>query len=74
MAADEGRLDNGRACVGGTCASAAPPVSPDDPDLVAYWRFDEGTGFTVHDVTCAACLRRHCLVSSSIILASCSVV
>ncbi len=53
MAADEGRLDDGRACVGGTCASAAPRVSPDDPDLVAYWRFDEGTGFTVHDVTCA---------------------
>ena len=26
-------------------------VSNDDPDLVAYWTFDEGRGYVVHDVT-----------------------
>ena len=28
-----------------------PGVSKDDPDLVAYWTFDEGKGYVVHDVT-----------------------
>lgn len=28
-----------------------PGVSPDHPDLVAYWKFDEGSGYTVKDVT-----------------------
>ena len=26
-------------------------VSNDDPDLVAYWTFDEGRGYIVHDAT-----------------------
>ena len=26
-------------------------VSNDDPNLVAYWTFDEGRGYVVHDVT-----------------------
>lgn len=26
-------------------------VSNDDPELVAYWTFDEGRGYVVHDVT-----------------------
>ncbi len=26
-------------------------ISNDDPDLVAYWTFDEGRGYVVHDVT-----------------------
>lgn len=29
----------------------APGVDPHDPDLVAYWNFDEGEGWTVHDIT-----------------------
>lgn len=27
------------------------PISLDDPDLVAYWTFDEGQGYRVKDVT-----------------------
>ena len=70
MAADEGRLDIRRACGGGTCADVVPPVSPDDPDLVAYWRFDEGTGFTVHDVTCVIPWCRSCFMVYSVRLAA----
>eukprot|EP00887_Chlorella_sp_A99_P000397 scaffold13.g397.t1 len=29
----------------------APAVDPQDPDLVAYWTFDEGAGYTVKDIT-----------------------
>jgi hypothetical protein len=29
----------------------ARAVSKDDPDLVAYWTFDEGEGYIVKDVT-----------------------
>ena len=61
MTADKGRLDTTHTCIGGACRQAPLPVSLDDVDLVAYWRFDEGTGFTVHDVTCATpaiCLLR----------------
>lgn len=28
-----------------------PGINPSDPDLVAYWTFDEGKGYTVRDVT-----------------------
>lgn len=31
--------------------STGSGVSNDDPDLVAYWTFDEGRGYVVHDVT-----------------------
>lgn len=33
----------------GTAGDAA--VSDHDPDLVAYWKFDEGAGFLVKDST-----------------------
>lgn len=33
---------------GGGCTAK---INPSDPDLVAYWTFDEGEGFAVHDVT-----------------------
>ncbi len=26
-------------------------IRNDDPDLVAYWTFDEGKGYVVHDAT-----------------------
>ncbi len=29
----------------------SPGVDPGHPDLVAYWKFDEGKGYVVHDVT-----------------------
>ena len=31
--------------------STGSGVSNNDPDLVAYWTFDEGRGYVVHDVT-----------------------
>ena len=31
--------------------STGSGVRNDDPDLVAYWTFDEGRGYVVHDVT-----------------------
>ncbi|KAL4421057.1 hypothetical protein ABPG77_001352 [Micractinium sp. CCAP 211/92] len=36
---------------GATGQPAGPGVDPRDPDLVAYWNFDEGKGWRVHDVT-----------------------
>ncbi|KAL4422517.1 hypothetical protein ABPG75_008714 [Micractinium tetrahymenae] len=36
---------------GATGQPAGPAVDPHDPDLVAYWNFDEGKGWRVHDVT-----------------------
>jgi len=47
MAADDGRGAPG----GSRGGFDAPGVRPDDPDLVAYWKFDEGAGFTIRDVT-----------------------
>lgn len=32
-------------------AGSSGGVAKDDPDLVAYWTFDEGKGYIVHDVT-----------------------
>ena len=32
-------------------SSEGAPVDPHDPDLVAYWNFDEGEGYTVKDGT-----------------------
>ena len=29
----------------------SPGINPSDPDLIAYWTFDEGKGYTVKDVT-----------------------
>jgi cysteine-rich repeat protein len=29
----------------------SPSINPSDPDLVAYWTFDEGQGYTVKDIT-----------------------
>lgn len=44
----------------------APDVDPHDPDLVAYWNFDEGEGWTVHDITgkvrsCTSALSTSCM-------------
>lgn len=51
MSSDLARLDEGaHRYTGGERAS---PIAPDHKDLVAYWKFDEGRGFVVHDVTCA---------------------
>ncbi len=41
------RADDGRAASGFN----KPGVDKDDTNLVAYWKFDEGAGYTVHDVT-----------------------
>ncbi len=32
-------------------SEASDRVSPNDPDLVAYWTFEEGSGYLVKDVT-----------------------
>ena len=29
--------------------AAGKEINSDDPDLVAYWKFDEGSGYVVHD-------------------------
>lgn len=36
---------------GGRGGSSGAAIDPKDPDLVAYWNFDEGKGYTIRDVT-----------------------
>ena len=36
---------------GGKRKGGISPINPSDPDLVAYWTFDEGQGYTVRDMT-----------------------
>jgi hypothetical protein len=55
MSSDLARLDEGvhrHGGGGGRPGSPAEPIAPDHADLVAYWKFDEGQGYVVHDVTC----------------------
>ena len=53
MSSDLARLDDGvhNSCVGGACPERASPIATDHTDLLAYWKFDEGQGYVVHDVT-----------------------
>jgi hypothetical protein len=36
---------------GGARQQSTPTVLPTDRDLVAYWTFDEGSGYVVHDIS-----------------------
>lgn len=36
---------------GGTNFEGSSGVSVDDPNLVAYWKFDEGKGYVIQDAT-----------------------
>jgi hypothetical protein len=51
MAADLDRLEPSNYTWGLAQTYGDAPVATDAPGLVAYWKFDEGGGFTVKDVT-----------------------
>lgn len=46
-----GKGKGGRRGGGKGKGGSVSPINPSNPDLVAYWTFDEGKGYTVRDMT-----------------------